>query len=165
MYPCCEYTLLWSVQLLPLLSLTPLPPIPHFSTSFNTYPYFLCLHRCCILWYCWCSIILFSFPEFHRVVLLLQICSMGVFASISCVGNRKCFSLFLSPPCLYFILLYENKFLLKLFLKVCSMYDFVYDHVCFSVYVYLLDVSCIYERKHETIVFLILAYFTWHDVL
>jgi hypothetical protein len=39
MYLHCEYTWLWSVQSLPLLSLTPsLPPL-HFWTVFNIYPY------------------------------------------------------------------------------------------------------------------------------
>jgi hypothetical protein len=32
------------VKPLPLLSLTPLPPIPRFSTAFNTHPYILYLH-------------------------------------------------------------------------------------------------------------------------
>jgi hypothetical protein len=54
--------LLWSVQPLSLLSLTPLCPSPHFSTAFNTHPYILYLHRCYVLWYFWCSIIHFSFP-------------------------------------------------------------------------------------------------------
>jgi hypothetical protein len=40
----CGYTLCWSIQSLPLLSLTPLSPTPHFSTSFNTYPFILYLH-------------------------------------------------------------------------------------------------------------------------
>jgi hypothetical protein len=31
--------LLWSIQPLPLLSLTPLPSAPQFSTAFNTHPY------------------------------------------------------------------------------------------------------------------------------
>jgi hypothetical protein len=89
MYPHSEYTLLWFVQLLPLLSLTPLPPIRHFSTAFNTYPYILCLYRCYILWYCWCFIILFSFPslpKFHRIVPLSQICSTYEF-----VYDHVCF--------------------------------------------------------------------------
>jgi hypothetical protein len=78
MYHCCGYTLFCSDQCLPLFFLTPLPPIPLFSTAFNTQLYVLGLHRCYVLWYCWCSIILFSFPsfpEFHRVVPLLQTCS------------------------------------------------------------------------------------------
>jgi hypothetical protein len=50
----------------------------HVSTAFSTHPYILYLHRCYILQYYWCSILLFSFPsfpKFHRVVPLLQICS------------------------------------------------------------------------------------------
>jgi hypothetical protein len=39
MYPCCEYTLLWSVQFLPLVSLTPLPPTP-ILYSFQYIPLF-----------------------------------------------------------------------------------------------------------------------------
>jgi hypothetical protein len=31
MYHCYDYTLLWSIQSLPLLSLSPLPPTPHFQ--------------------------------------------------------------------------------------------------------------------------------------
>jgi hypothetical protein len=44
---------------------------PHFSMAFSTHPYIFYLHRWHVLWYYWCSIILFSFPffpEFHRVV-------------------------------------------------------------------------------------------------
>jgi hypothetical protein len=48
MYAHCECALLWSVQPIQLLSLTPLLPSPHFSTVFNTYLYILYLH---ILWY------------------------------------------------------------------------------------------------------------------
>jgi hypothetical protein len=48
MYAHCGYTLLWSVRPLPLLSLTPLPPTPHFSTEFNTHTYILFLQ---ILYY------------------------------------------------------------------------------------------------------------------
>jgi hypothetical protein len=66
----------------PLLSFTPLPPTPYFSTAFNAYHYILYLHRCYILLYCWCAIIHFffpTFPEFHRVVTLLQTCSIYEF--------------------------------------------------------------------------------------
>jgi hypothetical protein len=38
-------------------------------------------------------------------------------------------------------------------LQTCSTYTFVYDHSCFCVYVYLLDLSSTYERKHVTIFF------------
>jgi hypothetical protein len=48
MYALWECALLWSVQSLRILTLTPLPPTPHFSTSFNTHSYILHLH---ILWY------------------------------------------------------------------------------------------------------------------
>jgi hypothetical protein len=58
MQPHCEYTSFWSVQPFPLLSLTPLPPIPHFSIPFKMHPYVLYLHRRCVLQYYW----LFSFP-------------------------------------------------------------------------------------------------------
>jgi hypothetical protein len=91
-----------------------LPP-PNFSVAFNTYPYILYLHRCYVLWYLWCSIMLVSFPsfpEFHRVAPILQI---------------------------------------------CSTYEFVCDHVCFCVYVYLLAFSSMYERKLVASVFLSLA--------
>jgi hypothetical protein len=52
-----------------------------------------------------------------------------------------------------------------LLLLKCSTYEFVYDHVWFCVCVYLLDLSSMYERKHVAFVFLILANFTYHDVL
>jgi hypothetical protein len=37
------------------------------------------------------------------------------------------------------------------------LHEFVYDHVCFCVYVYLLALSSTYQRKHVAFVFLILA--------
>jgi hypothetical protein len=41
--------LLFAIQPLPLLSLTPLPPTTsHFSAAFSTHPYILYLH---VLWY------------------------------------------------------------------------------------------------------------------
>jgi hypothetical protein len=45
-------------------------------------------------------------------------------------------------------------------LQMSSTYKFENDHVCFCVYVYLLDLSSTYERKHVAFVFLNLAYFT-----
>jgi hypothetical protein len=45
-------------------------------------------------------------------------------------------------------------------LQTCSRYMFVYDSVCFCVYVYLLDLFSIHERKHVAFIFLSLAYFT-----
>jgi hypothetical protein len=47
MYAHCGYTVLWSVQPLPLFSLNPLPPTSLFSTAFNTHPCFLYLHVLC----------------------------------------------------------------------------------------------------------------------
>jgi hypothetical protein len=41
-----------------------------------------------------------------------------------------------------------------LLLQTCSTSEFVYDHVWFSVYVYLLDLSSTYERKHVDLIFL-----------
>jgi hypothetical protein len=111
MYAHCGYALLWSVQPLPLHSFTPLPLPLHFSTAFSIHPYILHLHRCYVLQYYWYSVILFfflSFPEFHRVVTLLQTCSTS---------------------------------------------EFVYDHVCF-VYVCLLELSFMYERRHAICEFL-----------
>jgi hypothetical protein len=113
MYPCCGYILPWSIQPLLLLSLTPLPLTPQFSTAFNTHLYILYLHRC-VLWYYWCSIILFSFPfflKFHRVVPLLWTCSTSefvydhtyflyilfIFGSIFHVSEKTC-SFRLSEP-------------------------------------------------------------------
>jgi hypothetical protein len=55
---------------------------PPFFNSFQYtslyHPYILYLQRHNVLQYCWCSIILFSFPsfpKFHRVVPLLLTCS------------------------------------------------------------------------------------------
>jgi hypothetical protein len=61
MYPCCEYTLLWSIQPLPLLSLTPsLPPriiqqLSILNIIFSTFSFP-------------------SFPKFHKGVPLLHTC-------------------------------------------------------------------------------------------
>jgi hypothetical protein len=44
-------------------------------------------------------------------------------------------------------------------LQTCSLYKCAYDHVCFCVYIYLLDLSSTCERKHVSFVFLSLAYF------
>jgi hypothetical protein len=85
----------------------PLPSHPPFFNSFQYILLYFCLHRCYVLQYCWCSIIIFSvssIPKSHSVVLLLQ---------------------------------------------TCYTYKFVYDHVWFlCVYVYLLNLSSMYERKH-----------------
>jgi hypothetical protein len=119
-HPHSGYTLIWSIQPLPLLS--SLAPIPKFSTVFSTHHYVLYLHRCYVLPYYWCfsTLLAFpSFPEFHRVVPVLQ---------------------------------------------TCSTYEFVYDYVCFCVYVYLLNLSSIYEWKHVAFVFLSLDHFILRDV-
>jgi hypothetical protein len=44
--------------------------------------------------------------------------------------------------------------------QTCSTSKFVYNHACFCVYVYLLDLSSTYEKKHVAFIFLNLAYFT-----
>jgi hypothetical protein len=44
-----------------------------------------------------------------------------------------------------------------LLLQICSTYEIVYDHSCFCLYVYILGLSSMSERKH---VCLSLAYFT-----
>jgi hypothetical protein len=69
MYPNCGYTLLRPIQLLPLLSFTPLLPIPRFSTAFNIYPYILYLSRCYV--YNITAALSFSFPS------LLSPCSIN----------------------------------------------------------------------------------------
>jgi hypothetical protein len=115
MHAHCGCALLWSIQRLPLLSLTPLLPTPHFSRYFNTHP----ISSTCtsyVMRYYWCSIILFSFPsfsEFHIVVTLLQTCLhlglytiMLVFAYMFIFGStlriwEKAFSLCLSEPHLF----------------------------------------------------------------
>jgi hypothetical protein len=43
--------------------------------------------------------------------------------------------------------------------QTCSIYEFVYNHACFCVYIYLLDLSFTYERKYVAFVFLNLTYF------
>jgi hypothetical protein len=58
MCPWCGYTLLWSIQLLPLLSLTPSLP-PPIIQQLLIHIITLYLHRCNVFWYCWLS---FSFP-------------------------------------------------------------------------------------------------------
>jgi hypothetical protein len=59
-------------------SLTALPLIPRFSTAFSTHPYILYLHILCnaILLMLYHS---FTFPEFHRILPLSQICSTSEF--------------------------------------------------------------------------------------
>jgi hypothetical protein len=42
--------------------------------------------------------------------------------------------------------------------QTCSTFEFVYDPAWFCVYVFLLDLSSMYERKHVVFVFLSLAY-------
>jgi hypothetical protein len=37
--------------------------------------------------------------------------------------------------------------------QTCPTSEFVYDHACFCVYVYLSDLSSMYERKHVAFVF------------
>jgi hypothetical protein len=53
-------------------------PSPHsHSTAFSIYTYILYLERCNTFWYCWFSMIFFSFPSSlncHRIVPLLQAC-------------------------------------------------------------------------------------------
>jgi hypothetical protein len=56
------HTLLWSVQYLPLLSLTSLPPITPFFKAFKTHPYILNLHICDIT-----DALSFSFPFPHSL--------------------------------------------------------------------------------------------------
>jgi hypothetical protein len=51
MYPWCEYTLLWSVQPLLLLSLTPSLPSPHYSTAFNTYQFYSAIRINETMWF------------------------------------------------------------------------------------------------------------------
>jgi hypothetical protein len=58
MYAHYGCALLWSVQPLPLLSLIPLPPISHFSATFNAYSYILYLHILCDI----NDVLSFSFP-------------------------------------------------------------------------------------------------------
>jgi hypothetical protein len=72
MYAHCGCPLLWSVQPLPLLFLTPLPPTQFFNSFQYTSLYPLPSHMLCDI----TDALSFSFPfplsEFHRVVPLLQ---------------------------------------------------------------------------------------------
>jgi hypothetical protein len=43
-------------------------------------------------------------------------------------------------------------------LQTCSTYMFVYDHARFCVYIYLLDLTSTYERKHAAFIFLNLTF-------
>jgi hypothetical protein len=91
MYDHCGCALLWSVQSLPLLSITPLPTSPIYqqlsihifiSSTFISY----------VMRYYWCSVILFSFPSFpesNRVVPLLWTCSTYEF-----VYDHACFCVY-----------------------------------------------------------------------
>jgi hypothetical protein len=96
MHPHCGFTLLWFIQPLPLLSLTFYLPLPIFQ-QLSTH-ILLSSTLTDVVFYnivddlSYSSFI--SFPEFYRVVSLLQI---------------------------------------------SSIYEFVYEHACFYVYVYLLD--------------------------
>jgi hypothetical protein len=90
MYALCGCALLWAVPFLQIFSLTPLPPSPCFSThilissTFTSYG----------MQYYRCSVILFSFPsfpEFHRVVTLLQTCS-----TTEHVYDHACFCVYVS---------------------------------------------------------------------
>jgi hypothetical protein len=49
-------------------------------------------------------------------------------------------------------------------LQTCSTFEFVCAHGCFPVYVCLLNLSSMYERKVMTFVFLSLIYFTEHNL-
>jgi hypothetical protein len=46
-------------------------------------------------------------------------------------------------------------------LQICSTYKCVCDRVCFCVYIYLLELSSTYERKHVVFVFQNLYYLTF----
>jgi hypothetical protein len=99
MYAHCAYALLWPIQTLPLLSLTPLPPICSFHEHLvRKSPCVLYLH---ILW----------FP------MLLIICHCSLFLS-----------LFLWVP----LFLTSHSDVLR-----CFTSEFVHNHACFCVHVYL----------------------------
>jgi hypothetical protein len=93
MYVHCGFTLHWSVQSLPLLSLTSLPSTTHFQhlsihiLIFSTFMSYVML-------YYWCSIILFYFhssPKFQGSS-LLQTCSTSEF-----VYDHACFCAYVYP--------------------------------------------------------------------
>jgi hypothetical protein len=77
-------------------------PSPHFSIALKYNPYILCLHRCYVLQYCQCSVILFpcpSFPKFHKVVSLLQTFYVGVYIWSS-LFLHICFIFWKYLPCM-----------------------------------------------------------------
>jgi hypothetical protein len=88
MYPRCDYTLLWSVQPLLLLSLTPSLPTPFF----NSFQY-----------------ISFIFSAFADIVFYNIVDTLSLFPS------SRVFPL----------------------LQTCSTSEFVYNHTCFCICVYL----------------------------
>jgi hypothetical protein len=80
-------TLLWSVQPLPLLSLTPFLSTPLIFQQLSIHMLISSTFTFYVMWHYWCSIIVFSFPSFpevHRVVPLLQTCFTSEFVYNSC---------------------------------------------------------------------------------
>jgi hypothetical protein len=94
--PHCESTLLYVFNPFPCSLLPFYPPThPHYFNSFQYISLHLCLHRCYVLWLCWCSVVLFSFlsfSKFHRVVPLLQTCSTLWVSVGSCLFLCVCLS-------------------------------------------------------------------------
>jgi hypothetical protein len=103
MYAHCGYALLWSIQHLPLLSLTPLPPPPIFQQ------------------------------------LLVRILIPSTFLDVMFYNITDALSVSFSFP----------KFQRVVLLQTCSTSEFVRDHACFCVYVCLLDLYSMYERKRD----------------
>jgi hypothetical protein len=60
-YPCCDP---WVCSTSSIALSYPFPPIPHYSTAFNTYHYILYLGRCNTFQCFWLSYL--SFPELHK---------------------------------------------------------------------------------------------------
>jgi hypothetical protein len=132
MYFQCDYTFLWSIQPLPLHSLILVPPTLNFSTTFNTYPYILYFHRCYILWYCWWSLNLFSFPsfpEFHRAVPLFQICPISYISVFKWSLESVLFNVLVFIYFLYFSLTVPLNFFHNHLLKYNKLFQL--SCVCF----------------------------------
>jgi hypothetical protein len=114
----------------------PFNPYPPFSTVFTIHLYILYFHRCYVLQHYWYSIILLSFPsfpKFHRVVPLLQTCSMYEF-----VYNHT-----------YFCVCLPFESIFHVWEKICGLFfpepGLLYLAWCLSVASVYIQITCHYS--------------------